>query len=548
MDTSLSLEEINERLRLLTGSAPELVRSSGSGRPGAPGGLPTPSPQNDPAQGGRSAPGHPGDSQPPRPRADARPGGQKRIVPAPARWGLPPAPAPLRLIAAGGARASPLDPEFDGIAAAVAAAKTKLDGIPEEAFEPLMRALDLYAGLKRRLRQEAGMVEVTNASLKILELLALWPLLPPLAPGGDVRAFFNAELPGAFILATHHYVRAARPTDTFRWLASSFAPAAGSGALDDKYGLWREYPEQWLMGPDCDGDLTRPEVVCRLANAVHARYPGGHRSPRSGATLYTSDAGVDVSGGGYNRQEEMTAHLNFGQAVCGLLSLAVGGSYATKMYTFCTPFSRSLIALVASYFEEAAVVKPLTSRPANSEVYLVGRGFRGITVEAGMGLLGRLGELRAAEAPFAPLVDLGGCRGVEEVLVAAAAQIHGRQQVAFLEEAMRYHEQYPNRGHLAARLQREAQRAQDEWLDRHRPPRLLPIQQLIQARAEPGPRGRGGPEGRPGGRKTHRPERAGRADGAGGRAGGRARGGGAPRRGARGAPGPRGKGKEPAEE
>ncbi len=352
------------------------------------------------------------------------------------------------------------------------------------------------------------MAQVSNATLKMLELLAIWPLLPPPALGADIRAFFNAELPGAFVLATHHAVRTTRPTAIFRWLASSYVPEgtplsasggppsdrnpAGPRALGDQYAVWREHRENWLMGPACNGDLTKPSVVCALANAVHDRYPPKACST-SGATLYTSDAGLDVSCD-YNNQETITALLNFGQAICGLLSLAVGGAYATKMYTFFTPFSRGLIALVASYFEEAAVVKPLASRPVNSEVYLVGRGFRGISPEAGMELLGVLGALGAAGTPAGALVDPASYEAVDKVLLAAAAQIHSRRQVDFLSEAASLHRRYPDPNLLARQLRPEALRAQDAWLSRHRPLPILSVQRLVSPPATEGPEGTPGPD------------------------------------------------------
>lgn len=83
------------------------------------------------------------------------------------------------------------------------------------------------------------------------------------------------------------------------------------------------------------------------ANAVRARY-------ETGATLYTSDAGIDASSD-YNRQEEITARINYGQIICGILSLAKGGHLVTKQYTFLTLFSRSLIALLAALFDELYV-------------------------------------------------------------------------------------------------------------------------------------------------------------------------------------------------
>ena len=121
---------------------------------------------------------------------------------------------------------------------------------------------------------------------------------------------------------------------------------------------------------DITGDVTDPNTVISLGIGVKSRFTN-----TAGAVLYTSDVGIDVTGD-YAGQEENTSAINYGQIISGLLALAPGGNFVTKQYTFFTPFSRSLIALVASFFEETYITKPATSRPGNSEVYLVGKGFK----------------------------------------------------------------------------------------------------------------------------------------------------------------------------
>jgi len=406
---------------------------------------------------------------------------------------LPPAPVSAEELAAalrGGATsawdsaADELARPYGEIRSALAVAKSLLDAIPPAEFERYMRCVDLYRGLKRALRAECGMQVTTNASLKMYELITQMRLVA-CAEGAPprLRAFCDAELPGAFVVAINHYVRAMCPETTLEWVASSYCPedaaAAGNSTIvGDDYGVYAGNRERWLMGPrpnalpvgepDVSGDVTDADVVAALADAVHARYGAG--AAPSGATLYTSDAGIDVSAD-YNRQEEITALLNFGQVLAGLLSLAPGGHLVTKQYTFTTPFSRSLIALVVALFDEAYIAKPLASRPANSEVYLVGKGFRGVDLPLAGALLDRLAALRrsvgegvGAEA-WPPLLDPALYRDVDAALLRAARQIHGRQQVAFLREAAGLYGQFKGRPDALERaLRGEAARAQEAWL------------------------------------------------------------------------------------
>lgn len=372
---------------------------------------------------------------------------------------------------------------FAEVGRAVAEAKRQLDPIPTADFEPLSRALDLYHGLKRTLREEYGMQISTNASLKMYELLVQEKLLACSAgPLPAVRAFCNAELPGAFLVAINHYVRTMCPETNLDWLASSYYPeaAATSGdptILGDQYGLYGGNRDRWLMGPrpnampegepDVSGDVTDPDVVAALADAVHARFGATSAAP-SGANLYTSDAGIDVSAD-YNRQEELTALLNYGQILCGLLALAPGGNLVTKQYTFVTPFNRSLIALVAALFDETNVVKPLTSRPGNSEVYIDAKGFKGIGRDLADALLDRLAAYRSAPdttpCDWTPLLAPALMKGVDEALLRAARQIHERQQVAFLNETAALYARFKGRlPALGRTLARDAHRVQEAWL------------------------------------------------------------------------------------
>ena len=377
--------------------------------------------------------------------------------------------------------------EFARVAEALNTAKAAFDEIPGAEFDLLMRQVDLYAGLKRALRTEYGMQFATNATIKMYELLVQMGLMA--GPHGALqraRVFHNAELPGAFIVAVNHYVRTMCPETNYDWVASSYYPGDAAprldgegGILGDQVGIYAGNRGRWLMGPRpnalpagapaISGDLTDAAVVVALANAVHARFAASDLGP-SGATLYTSDAGIDVSGD-YNHQEENTSLLNFGQVLAGLLSLAPGGNLVTKQYTFVTPFSRSLIAVAAAHFEEAYITKPVASRPANSEVYFVGKGFRGISPGLASALVGRLAAARLR--PLAPLVDTA---AVDGVLRRASQQIHERQQVAHINEAIAYGRRYAGRLRDIGRLLgADERRHVDKWLSDN------PVRQIREA-------------------------------------------------------------------
>ena len=365
----------------------------------------------------------------------------------------------------------PDDDDYDWMRRTLSAAKSELDGIPKREFDTLSKIIDPYAWLRETVRKITRLPFVTNATLKMIEIA----MQEAAFRTPDTRAFCNAELPGAFVLALSH---AAVALDVgFTWLASSYYPGDGADVnpdvLGDKYHMYANHRDRWLMGPrpnalpvgapPVSGDLTDPAVVAALAAAVKARYAA---SPGRGAgcDLYTSDAGVDASGD-YNRQEETTALLNFGQVLCGLLSLADGGMLITKQYTYFTRFNRSLIAVVSGLFDEFRIVKPLTSRPANSEIYLVGHRFRGIPPALEAQLLAALAAARTVPVEqWPPLGDPTASAAIPRALLRIARQLC-EQQIAFLDEMATIHKLRMPTERLRRQLEPEFDQRQRDWVE-----------------------------------------------------------------------------------
>ena len=372
-----------------------------------------------------------------------------------------------------------LDREFAVIHRNVNDNKDKLNDIPDQDFIQLSSSLDLYGGL-RRVFLNKGFPFSTNASLKMYELIKEMNLIDCNEP---IRAFCDAELPGSFIVAINHYVKtvcqntstAANKSD-FDWVGSSYYPEAAAKEgdetiLGDKYGFYANNRNNWLMGPkpnampadsveDITGDLTNGEVIKTLTDAVHKRF-----ETTGGATIATSDAGIDVSAD-YSSQEKSTALLNYGQIVAAILALAPGGHMVTKQYTFIRPFNRSVIALVAFLFEEAYVVKPVTSRPGNSEIYLVGKYFRGIDELLANELLNRFVVYAQGLSPVdgAPLFDPNTYVEIDNEMLKAGKKIHDEQQVEFLKEM---DDIYNNKDYPRKELPQLSQKLQKEWLEKY---------------------------------------------------------------------------------
>ena len=239
----------------------------------------------------------------------------------------------------------------------------------------LFKAFDYFLFLKKDISNYFNAQVVTNAWLKCYELLNYFNIISLLTDDTKdqkINAFFNAELPGAFISATNHYIKTMFPKVAFNWVASSLYGTDHN--LGDSYGLYKNNPNKWLMAasdkskPNVhNGDLTDPNVLLKIQKQIREIFPDG-------LNLYTSDGGIGVDED-YVKQEEINAKLNFGQVLCGLLTLSEGGISITKQYMFTYANTISLLVIMSYCFRELYIVKPMTSRPVNSEVYVIGIGF-----------------------------------------------------------------------------------------------------------------------------------------------------------------------------
>ncbi len=178
-------------------------------------------------------------------------------------------------------------------------------------------------------------------------------------------------------------------------------------------------------------------------------------------------------------------HIHFGQSVCGLLTLRVGGCLVVKHYTLNQPFTISLVVTLSCLFQELYIVKPETSRPTNSETYLVGKGFKGLAAEDRRILLSRLTDFGQVGRPEdePPLVDLGapGVQASIGIVWRAVRQIHLGQQVAFLDEAVQFYAEFGEKpGRLRAGLGQVARNVQDNWLQHSPVYRLASADQIPQ--------------------------------------------------------------------
>ena len=96
----------------------------------------------------------------------------------------------------------------------------------------------------------------------------------------------------------------------------------------------------------------------------------------------TGDGGIECIGDKeFEYQEVINAKLFLGEIISALHIQEKNGKFILKIYDCGFELTRQLIMILALYYQQVRIVKPVTSRPGNSEKYLYCEGFKGISPE-----------------------------------------------------------------------------------------------------------------------------------------------------------------------
>ncbi len=305
-------------------------------------------------------------------------------------------------------------------------AKSKYDDLDQKRLSNIMRELNLYRILNWQLTKKFNAQFPTNAFEKCYEMVKIFNIK-------YTSVFCNAELPGAFVFALNHYNRT--HNKEFEWVASSLVNKK-EGALDDQFGLVEHNPDKWLMTDTNNGDVGNIENLLDIEKRVKP------------VDLYTHDIGKPMED--FSKQEEEHIKIQLGAAICGFMTLKKGGAFIGKQFTFFNQLSKDLILIYASMFNKFYIHKPLTSKPANSEIYLVGIEFKGF--EHRDILLQKLQNF-----DFKPLLD------AEYLQLLGAENILYNKQIQYIEESVKYYHKYEPQD-LKTKLYKLKQDIANSWI------------------------------------------------------------------------------------
>ncbi|CAH1638256.1 unnamed protein product [Spodoptera littoralis] len=113
-----------------------------------------------------------------------------------------------------------------------------------------------------------------------------------------------------------------------------------------------------------DGNIFDP------ANLISLKEHVLKQTDDKGVHFLMADGGFSVQGQ-ENIQEILSKQLYLCQCLAALMLVRTGGHFVVKLFDVFTLFSVGLIYILYRCFDKVCIHKPVTSRPANSERYLV---------------------------------------------------------------------------------------------------------------------------------------------------------------------------------
>tara|TARA_B110000090_G_C13382238_1_gene446282 strand:- start:1577 stop:2767 length:1191 start_codon:yes stop_codon:yes gene_type:complete len=201
---------------------------------------------------------------------------------------------------------------------------------------------------------------LSRSYFKMIELLHTFNIQ---YDSNKINTFHLAEGPGGFIEAIANLRK--NPNDQY----------IGITLLDDKNDPnipgWRKTDNFLKHHPNVFIETGKDKTgnILSLENFEYCNEKYG-----SSMELITADGGFDFSVD-FNKQEINIAQLLFAQISYALVLQKKGGSFILKIFDCFMQHSIDALVILSSFYEKVYIVKPNTSRYANSEKYIVCKGF-----------------------------------------------------------------------------------------------------------------------------------------------------------------------------
>ena len=202
---------------------------------------------------------------------------------------------------------------------------------------------------------------ISRAFFKLIEIYNTHHLLPH--NDVPIKTFHLAEGPGGFIEATT-YLRN-NINDLYYGMTLLEDKNINIPGWNKVDFLLKKYPNiKLLKGVNEKGDLY---------NEKNLQYMIDHFS--NSMDIITGDGGFDFSAD-FNKQESTAFRLIFTQVIYALIMQKKNGHFVLKIFDIFEDCTIDILYLLNTFYEKVIVMKPYTSRYANSEKYLICKHFK----------------------------------------------------------------------------------------------------------------------------------------------------------------------------
>lgn len=222
--------------------------------------------------------------------------------------------------------------------------------------ETISMTLDSLHTAKKNIQKLLNLNIMSNGWLKMFEIMHIIRAnYGGLFTKTTIKSFHICELPGAFIMACEYYLKAFHNIK-LDWKAQSLNPNKFSEAFDDKYKIYENNKEKYYFGKNDTGDII--DLSNDYINFGKFDF-------------ITSDCGQKCENECMNEQDIFEMKLQYHQMIVALHCLNEKGCYIFKFRMIYTKIAIYMIYKLYGYFYDIIIFKPYTSRPKNSEYYIL---------------------------------------------------------------------------------------------------------------------------------------------------------------------------------
>ena len=222
----------------------------------------------------------------------------------------------------------------------------------------------IHTNVNNKRKSVATIKPLSRSFFKMVEIIHLFSIY---FSNRSIRTFHLAEGPGGFIEAIA-YLRKSHSCHTDDIYT-------GMTLLEDKDDKnipgWKKSVAFLKAHPNVrlENGADQTGNILSLENFVYCK-------TQYGGTMdfITGDGGFDFSMD-FNMQEIHITKLLFGQIAFAVCLQKRGGSFVLKIFDCFMKHTVDLLYLLSSFYQKTHIVKPNTSRYANSEKYIVCTGF-----------------------------------------------------------------------------------------------------------------------------------------------------------------------------